>query len=372
MAGNIEKSFCDQSKFVWEIKPRCPEKNKTPQDIHGVLLLDVDGTLTRPNSPYAIDSEAVATLSEFIDRGGVCVFNTGATQGRIERTVLNPIFNNLDEKHNNTDTVSEIFKKHIICMPENGSAILLSTGVGIVENELYFNWHELHPLHVPDKEKLRSLLEKELAPSYQKSFVVGDRPGEANSRQYILSWKGLTNTLELVEKIKADFIPNHPEINWNNIGMKAARKTIDFIHSDSGKESSTAWLLNEIGLLSGPIIGFGDLGDEFGKIVPTINVNQGKPNEFRRRGIAAMELTKWESLDENGYVVINKDVRNKKTGTEINVLRDNKGNIIYDDKTSRPVEIKPVKSIETNQNIQDAGKGTSWTLNRLMSLGYFS
>jgi hypothetical protein len=262
--------------------------------------------------------------------------------------------------------------------------------VEIVENELYFLWHILHPLHVPDKEELRTLIEKELVPSYKDSLVVGDHPNELNSRQYILSWKGVTNTLELVEEIEQNIIPKHPEIHWDNIQMKAARKTIDFINADSGKQSSSDWMLREIGSLDGPVLGFGDLGDEFGKVVPTINVNQGKPNEFRRRGVSAMELTHWKLLCENGYVITgtgkNAKVRHKDTGTEINVLRNEKEEIIYADLNKNvylgttangigyPVEIKPATYTDVNgklQTVQDAGKGTAWILRRLMDVGYF-
>jgi hypothetical protein len=339
---------------------------------------------------YAIDTEAIGILTEFVDRGGVCVFNTGATLGRLERTVLNPIFNSLDEKYNNTQTVSRIFRDRIIAMPENGSAILLNTDVEIVENELYFLWHVLHPLHVPDKEELRALIEKEHVPSYKDSFVIGDHPNELNSRQYILSWKGVTNTIELVEQIEKKIIPKHSEIHWGNIQMKAARRTIDFINADSGKQSSSGWMLHEIGSLSGPVLGFGDLGDEFGKVIPTINVNQNKPNEFRRRGVPSIELTQWTPLYENAYIVTgigkNAIVRHKDTDVEINVLRNEKGEIIYAAPNENkdfaatangigyPVEIKPAFYTDVNgklQTVQDAGKGTAWILRRLIDFGYF-
>jgi hydroxymethylpyrimidine pyrophosphatase-like HAD family hydrolase len=392
MSQIIEKGCPTNQNRIWEVKGQLDNRQEKSHDIHGVLIFDVDGTLTRPGSMYAIDSEAIGVVTEFVDRGGFCVFNTGATLGRLERTVLNPIFNRLDEKYDSTKIVSDIFQNRIIAMPENGSAILLNTSVEIVENELYFLWNALHALHVPDKENLRTLIEKELIPKYRDSLVVGDHIGEMNPRQYILSWKGVSNTLDLVEEIKQNIIPQHPEINWGDIEMKAARKTIDFIHAKSGKQSSTNWLLHEISSLDGPVLGFGDLGDEFGKVVPTFNVNQNKPNEFRRRKVPAMEFTRWTVLPENMYVVIgsgkNTKVRNKNTDTEIQVLRDEEGEIVYaimnekgilEETTSTegfPVEIKPApvpfKDVKgESRTFQDAGKGTAQILRFLMDIGYF-
>jgi len=383
MPKNGERAYSGTHNLTWNIDSKPGYGREKQHDLHGVLILDVDGTLTRPGSKYAIDSEAIDVLTEFIVRGGVCVFNTGATLGRLERTVFNQIFHNLDERHNNTLTASKIFQERIIAIPENGSATLLSRGVEIVESELYFLWHVLHPLHVPDKEKLRTLIEQELVPSRKNSFVIGDRPGDKNARQYILSWRGVTDTLKLIEDIKSRIVPKYPEIDWVNIEMKAARTTVDFIHAQSGKQPSIDWVLHEIGSLDGPVLGFGDLGDEFGKEVPTIDVNQGSPNEFRRRGVPAMELTHWEPLRGNRYVITGNDekaiVRHSDTGEEINVLRDRSGKIIYAVKnengylaatingTGHPVEIKP-----NPKTVHDAGKGTAWALRRLIDAGYFN
>jgi len=344
-------------------------------EIEGMLMLDVDGTLTRPNSQYAIEEQSINVLSEFIDRGGICVFNSGATKGRVERTVLNPIFCSLDGRYDNFQTVSKIFQERIILLPENGSAILKLDKVKVLENELYFDWREENNLSVPDKEKLRKLIEGELVPKYGNSFVVGDKPGEIGQRTYILSWKGLVNTPELIEMIKTEIIPEHREINWDKIGMKAARTTIDFIHADSGKKSSTEVLLAGLNF-KGSVLGFGDLGDEFAKVVPTFNVNQGKPNEFRQRGMASMELTDWKLLEDNEYKINDKDnVIDLKTDKEMNVLRSRNGKIIYAienenqlissilDGDGRPVKIEA--------RVEDAGKGTAWIIRQLIDSGYF-
>jgi hydroxymethylpyrimidine pyrophosphatase-like HAD family hydrolase len=348
-------------------------------DIRGVLFLDVDGTLTRPGSMYAIDEEPLDVITQFIYRGGTCVFNTGATLGRLERTVFNPIFCRLDGL-TSVETAKKIFQERVIAAPENGSAVCLNTDVRIVENELNFRWQTLHTLEVPTKQQLRDVIQREMVPLFENSLVVGNAREDDNPRQYILSWKGITDTRKQVRMIQEKIIPNHPEVDWENISMKAARKTIDFVHSGSGKKNSTEWMLRELGSLEGPILGFGDLGDEFAQVVPTINVNRVKPNEFRARNMPAMELNRWELLVEDGYVVLGegKDaiVRNKKTDKEIQVLRDKNSEIIYarqidngplvpdSSEAGYPVEIQPFYG--------DAGKGTALVLRELMDRGYFS
>jgi len=353
-----------------------------------VLFLDVDGTLTRPGSMYAIDNESLDVVKQFVYRGGTCIFNTGATLGRLERTVFNPLFGLLDEI-TSVEVAKKIFQERIIAAPENGSAVCLNTDVRIVENELNFRWQVLHFLEVPTKQKLRDVIQQELVPLFENSFVVGNAPEDENPRQYILSWKGITDTLKQVAMIQEKIIPNHPEVDWAHIAMKAAHKTIDFVHSDSGKNNSTEWILQEVGSLEGPVLGFGDLGDEFSRVIPTINVNRNKPNEFRRRGMPAMELNRWKLLGEDGYVVLaegkNAIVRNKKTDNEIQVLRDTQGEIIYVNQSENgsmvpnldgggyPVEIQPFYGPNTPPAYNgDAGKGTALILRELMDRGYFS
>jgi hypothetical protein len=391
--GDIERCGLNKNELIWEVN-RPTNKIEKECDLHGALFVDVDGTLTRPGSMYAIDGEALDVLTELTDRGVTCIFNTGATLDRLESKILDPIFSRLDQKYNNHQRVTRIFRDRIIAMPENGSATLLSTDVEIIENQLYFLWHVLHPLHVPNKQELRNIIEDELVPLRKESFVIGDRQSDRSPREYILSWKGLTNTLDLVEEIKKNIIPKHPEINWKDIEFKAARKTIDFIHVNSGKEPSSRWVLEQFGSISGPVLGFGDLGDEFGRVVPTINVNQGKPNEFRKRGVGAMELTQWELLPKDRYIINglskNITVRDKTTDKEINVLRDEKGEVIFaienkkcgfracvkgKGKKGYPVEIKPASVCDKNgdrQVMQDAGKGTAFILRDLVERGYFN
>lgn len=115
-----------------------------------MLFLDVDGTLTRPGSMYAIDNESLDVVKQFVYRGGTCIFNTGATLGRLERTVFNPLFGLLDEI-TSVEVAKKIFQERIIAAPENGSAVCLNTDVRIVENELNFRWQVLHFLEVPTK-----------------------------------------------------------------------------------------------------------------------------------------------------------------------------------------------------------------------------
>ncbi|MFH1720226.1 MAG: hypothetical protein ABH856_01285 [Patescibacteria group bacterium] len=384
MQQSIERF--SRSDIHWEIKSRQPKSHEG--DIHGVLFLDVDGTLTRPGSMYAIDNESLDVVKQFVYRGGTCIFNTGATLGRLERTVFNPLFGLLDEI-TSVEVAKKVFQERIIAAPENGSAVCLNTDVRIVENELNFRWQVLHFLEVPTKQKLRDVIQQELVPLFENSFVVGNAPEDENPRQYILSWKGITDTLKQVAMIQKKIIPNHPEVDWAHIAMKAARKTIDFVHSDSGKNNSTEWILQEVGSLEGPVLGFGDLGDEFSRVIPTINVNRNKPNEFRRRGMPAMELNRWKLLGDDGYVVLaegkNAIVRNKKTDNEIQVLRDTQGEIIYANQSENgsmvpnldgggyPVEIQPFYGPNTPPAYNgDGGKGTALILRELMDRGYFS
>lgn len=383
----------ERGSFFWELPRHKLDRRDSIGNIQGVLLMDVDGTMTRPGSMYAIDSEVIDVLAEYTQRGGYTIFNTGANLGRLERNTLSQLFNRIDES-TSTERARELFQQGVVVMPENGSAINLNRGVQIIENELYFLWHVLHPLHVPDKPALRKVIEEEMLPRFEHSYVVGDAPGDLNPRQYILCWQGIRNTLDQVEMIQKEIIPHHPEIHWSDIGMKAARTTIDFVHANSGKRITTGWILRELGFLQGQIIGFGDLGDEFGSVVPTINVNQLKPNEFRRRGIPSMELTRWKLMENKDYVVTGQGkqtkVRNKSTDEEVNVLRDEEGQIIFsgykkksgqryivpiqEEGKGYPVKIKPItyKDGETIKEIQDAGKGTAWMLRRLMDVGYFS
>jgi hypothetical protein len=375
-----------RSDIQWEIKSKGPTSHEG--DIHGVLFLDVDGTLTRSGSMYAIDEEPLDVITQFIHRGGTTIFNTGATLGRLERTVFNPIFCRLDGL-TSVETAKKKFQERVIAAPENGSAVCLNTDVRIVENELNFRWQVLHALEVPTKRQLRDVIQNELVPLFESSLVVGNAPGDENPRKYILSWKGITDTLKQVDMIQKKIIPNHSEVDWAHIAMKAARTTIDFVHSDSGKKNSTEWMLQEFGSLEGPVLGFGDLGDEFAKVIPTVNVNRNKPNEFRRRGMPAMELNRWKILDKDGYAVLGegKDaiVRNKTTDEEIQVLRNDAFEIIYADQSERgtivpnvdgggyPVEIKPFYGrIMPSSYNGDAGKGTALLLRELMDRGYFS
>lgn len=377
----------------WNIPEKTPDiysADEREREIYGTLVLDVDGTLTIPDKKYAVDIEAVDVLAEFIMLGGNIIFNSGAALGRIERTVLNPLYTKLDELEG-CEKAKRLFKR-IFVMPENGSALLLSKGVSVVENELSFDWFRIHELPVPDRDKLREVIQNDLVPLQKGSCIAGEWPIDAAHRDYILSWKEVTDTLELVEYINREVKPNHPEINWDKIQLKAARTTVDFVHADSGKTISVAWVLQELAGLHGPVIGFGDLGDEFAKVVPTINVNKEKPNEFRRRSMPAMELTGgWELSKKGAYVITGEGpktkVRCRVTDEEIQVLRDGKGEIIYAAETEngyltptaagkkgRPVEIKLLTYRREDEGIievGDAGRGTVWMIRRLLDVGHF-
>lgn len=378
----------EHNRISWSIPESALDRVDRKKNIKGTLVLDVDGTLTVPDRKEVIDAEAIDVLADFLRLGGNLIFCTGATLSRIERTVLTPIFSRIDSLMS-TQAANRLFDS-IFVMPENGSALLIKKDITVVENELSYDWHRIHELYTPDREKLRSVIENDLMPQHQGSFIAGNQVGDSVSRDYILSWKGVSDTLALVEYIEKEIKPNHPEINWEQIQLKAARTTIDFVDIDSGKTISVAWVLKELAGLGGPVVGFGDLGDEFATVVPTINVNKRDPNVFRRRGMPAMELTgKWKLLTKDDFVITGEGmgakVRNRSSDKEIQVLRDEEGKIIYAQKTDAgyltpfnsqegaPVEIKPQTYIKDGQSveIEDAGKGTAWMINRLLNIGYF-
>lgn len=352
------------------------KRELSPEPICGTLILDLDGTLTLPGKNYAIDKRAILAVSEFVLRGGICALNTGATKERSERSFFNPLFCLLDEQCNFDEAV-KIFSNRIWLLPENGSSVLKSSGVTVMENELWFTWDETNPLHVPDKEKLRYLIESDLVPRISESFVVGDRPGEIGRRNYILSWKGLKETPKLIDMIKSEIIPKTLNIDWEKIQMKAARTTIDFINSDSGKEQSTRIFLSKIGF-NGPIVGFGDLGDEFGKVqgVTTFNVNTEKPNSFRTRDVSSLEVTDWQSVDVSECLIKDDDeviFRGKK----VEVLRDKNDEIIFAKTNEKGYLVpdisgkQPEKIIISKPLTSGAGEATAEILEGLMRVGYF-
>ena len=358
-------------------------------EVYGTLILDVDGTLTEPENDYKINNDVLEALAEFNCKGGDLIFCTGATLGRIERSVLEKLYSMLFVKAGEEKAKTNF--KNIYILPENGSALLLNKKVSVVENELEFDWYKIHELHVPNKKELATAIQEELVPKYEGSSIVGDFTKGYSRREYILSLKGLKDALEVKEHLEGDFKKRYPEFDWDNIRLKAARTTIDFVHADSGKTYSVAWCLKELSGLKGPVIGFGDLGDEFAKVVPTINVNTKDPNSFRRRKMPSMELSGgWNLLKNVDYVITGRGsatkVREEKTDTEINILRNINGEIIFakeaeegklqptDNKEGHPVKIEPLE-VQTDQDyveIDGAGKGTAWMIRRLMNVDYFS
>jgi hypothetical protein len=399
MTGQPMSRGGEGGSIVWDIPSGAANGKgdiEEEQRICGTLVLDLDGTLTVPGRKYAVDADAVSVAAEFVLRGGHLIMNSGATRGRMERTLLTPLYRMLDDQVGPLQ--AEKLFQQIHLMPENGSALLLSAGVSVVENELQFDWYRIHELHVPSKGALRLLIERELMPLRRGSGLAGEHLSNAANREYILSWKDVNDTLELVQYIQKDVRPHHPEIDWSKIALKAARTTIDFVHADSGKTISVAWVLQELAGLAGPVVGLGDLGDEFGRVVPTINVNKYKPNEFRRRGVPAMDLTgSWKLLDEGEYVIVGTGaratVRNSRTDEEISVLRDENGGVflarretktaasgqvteclVPDAEHGTPMRAQVLRYEQNGQivEVDDAGKASAWIIKRLLSVGYFA
>lgn len=386
------KNLCwpENGNITWEISSPFPRERRTEERAYrGTLVLDIDGTLTVPDSAYAIDHHAIEIIAKFIKGGGNLVFCTGATTGRIERTVLNPLYCLIDEC-GGAEKTNKLFES-VFVEPENGSALLLSRGVLVEENELKFRWLRLHERHVPDKEKLRVLLEEQIIPDYRGSYIAGDHPEDRVQREYMVSLKGLSGTLGIKKFIDEEIKPKNPEIDWSKTAIKAARTTLDFVHTEANKAGSLLWLLTEVKGLDGRVLGFGDLGDEFASVVPTINVNKKNPNAFRERRMSAMDLTgRWSLLKENGYTIVGEGadlkVLDRKSGKEIQVLRTGeKREPIFavqskngyltptNSQNGHPVEIKPlvVKGNGQAKEIDDAGQGTAYIIERLMESGYF-
>lgn len=353
----FERGVCGKSFEMRELPPEA---------IHGVLISDLDGTQTLPGSKYAIDKRSVLAASEFIYRGGIFALNTGATKERTERTFYHPLFCLLDEQCG-FDKAVQLFTDRVWLLPENGSAILKSNGVTVLENELWFKWEENNPLHVPNKKELRKLIETLLIPKIPGSFVVGDNPGEIGRRNYILSWKGLKDVPNLIEMIKTDIIPNNNDFDWQRIEMKAARTTIDFINAESGKEQSTRVFLSKLNE-PGPIVGFGDLGDEFASVpgVLTFNVNAEKPNSFRRVGLPSLEVTNWKVKNEQDCLA--EDMNNilcGNGGKKLRVRLNENGDLV-------PTESDAEGKIILAESLtRGAGEATAEILERLMDVGYF-
>lgn len=386
------QSRTNNKGIIWETPIHAEIRADEQRIYRGTLILDVDGTLTVPGHNYKIDTDALFVLGQFLQGGGNIDFCTGATRGRLERTVLTPFYNLLSELHDPA-SINELFKR-VVLQPENGSALLLARGTRFVENEIAFDWYKIHELHVPDKDKLKTVLRNKVLPNYKRSYLVAeDYPFPQYRRDYMVSVKDVGDTRNFKAMMEREIARLNPQVDWGNIAIKAARTTVDFFHAESGKATSVPWLLQEVVGFSGPVYGFGDLGDEFASVVPTFNVNQQDPNAFRTRDQPAMDLTGgWELLEGNNYVVvgesINMKVLNRRSGREIPVLRDNDNRIIFaieengylvpapqdTDNPAHPVRIQPLSYQKDGKTIvvEDAGKGTAYMIDYLMRVGCFS
>lgn len=391
-AENRPSQSLDNPSIIWET-PSQSDIRRGERTYWGTLVLDVDGTLTVPGHDYRVDLDALSVSAKFLGGGGNLDFCTGATRGRLERTLLTPFYNLLSGS-NDAVNINKMFRR-VVLQPENGSALLLFAGSNVVENEVVFDWHRLHELHVPNKEELKELLKNQVLPSYTGSYMIADDYDDFKLRRdYMISVKGIGDPRRFKRAVEEEIAKGHPEIDWDNIAIKAARTTVDFVHKKSGKAVSVPWLLREVAGFTGPVIGFGDLGDEFACVVPTFNCNQKDPNAFRSRSQPAIDLTGgWELLNDEDYVIVgegpNTKVLHKKSGKEIPVLRIEEGQIVYAKKLQKdeteylvptsinkghPVRIKSLTYQKDGQTyeVEDAGKGMAYMVNRLMDLGYFS
>ena len=371
-------------------------------EVEGVMVLDVDGSLTVPGKSHEVDARAIMEVANFIYSGGSVIICTGATQGRLERTVLVPLISDLEYLDQSSDGAE--FLKRVYMMPENGAVFLKSDGLKVIENEIHFDWEPICPRDLPAKREVVDFLRTYVVPSFPGSFILDDTcPEDKFRRRYIVSLKGLEEGSprdvirkinDIRERCKHTFPVSLRGIPWDRIDLKAARTTVDFVNIDANKNFAIAWALNNLASLRGPVVGIGDLGDEFARWILTFNVNQKRPNEFRLRGMPAVDLNRgYKLLKRNGWVVVgegkNSRVLDVQTAKEIQVVRGEDGEIVFAgcaDRTAAgrekiqplsrkkggcPMRIVPFEPESDGKPIEDAGGGAAWIIRRLIEVGYF-
>lgn len=126
----------------------------------------------------------------------------------------------------------------------------------------------------------------------------------------------------------------------------------------------------------GPIVAFGDLGDEFGKVpgVLTFNVNEVDPNSFRKRNVAAVEAYNWKEVP-----FAESSINNRKEvffrGEKVEVIRDKSGQIIRGKKNkSGYLELDNTGPtiLAAMPITRGGGEATAEILERLVDVGYFN
>lgn len=231
--------------------------------ITGTLVLDVDGTLTDPFDKYSIYKPVINTLSKFILMGGKIIISTGGTFSRIYQSLIIPIMKS-DQRINIQDS--------LFVIPEFGSSIYeFSNGI----------WNPTNELHLPNKLKIREILENYLI--YEPdAFVAGPLRTDKIFRQYSLGLKNLICPQKTKDFFTSEVIPLRTDINWDDVQLRIETSTLDFCHVKAKKNISLFQLLRNKPFIEQPIYGFGDNGDDFSYVVPTFDVKK-VPSEFERR-----------------------------------------------------------------------------------------
>lgn len=258
------------------------EKSPCQKKYGGLLVLDINGTLTLPKDNEQTDPLVLPVLAEYITGGGTIAFCSLSTMVRIGKTVLFPLLYQLS-------TPFEPSK--IIVLPENGSAILRLSNYCFESNKVVCDWQRSEELPVPDKEQLQQYIIEKLIPKFGGSL--------ADNRQYILSWKGFRNsqaTAKMKRVLEAEYCPLAKDISWGQIMIRPSTTTLDFIHVKANKAEAVRRLLSQLEEIE-PVLGFGDHGDDFGKVVPTFNVRPGLIDYFALKGIPSMDI----DLEMPGY-----------------------------------------------------------------------
>jgi len=257
---------------------------------------------------------------------------------------------------------NQIMKERVFVIPEAGSAALMINDIRDVLGEFQFNYFSLFQSPVPTKDKIRKLINNlRQREGYRETYIGGDLPHDIEEREYMISWRNLQHpdkAREEILRIRDEREKSHApheggidwenvkEIDWDNIWVRAARTTVDFLHKDAQKHTALLRFLEVYKNFKGPVLGFSDWGDAFAQIVPTINVNPQNPNIFRitevSYNVGGKEVTttltsmdynsRWRLMEEGEYDIHgrgeNAKVFRDKTLEEVRVVRT-QGNRIF-------------------------------------------
>ena len=94
------------------------------------------------------------------------------------------------------------------------------------------------------------------------------------------------------------WLPQHIS---RRVRMVQTRSTLTFLNRDAGKETAMRYLLERFpDLREGKIIGFGDDGDEFARVVPTLDVDRRDRKTFDKAGFLSARVDDPEAISKLG------------------------------------------------------------------------